>query len=137
VLAATHFTFLREHTRSFVEVAALAHYSETGLDLVTPTGGAERLRVLRVSSGYFSTLRSAPTLGRGFDTGDESGARRVVLSDAVWRRVFGGDRSIVGTTIRLSAEPYEVAGDRPPRLPGSGGRRCRGVDPLPSRQGHL
>jgi putative ABC transport system permease protein len=114
VLAATHFTFLREHARSFVDVAALAHYSETGLDLVTPTGGAERLRVLRVSSGYFSTLRSAPTLGRGFDTGDESGARRVVLSDAVWRRVFGGDRSIVGTTIRLSAEPYEVAGIAPP-----------------------
>ena len=37
-----------------------------------------------------------------------------MLSDAVWRTHFGGDPSIVGTTIRLSAEPYEVAGVAPP-----------------------
>ena len=59
VLAGTHFTFLRDHAASFEDVAALAHYSETGLDLVTG-GRAERLRVLRVSSGYFSALRSPP-----------------------------------------------------------------------------
>ena len=41
VLAGTHFTFLREHAASFEDVAALAHYSETGLDLVTD-GRAER-----------------------------------------------------------------------------------------------
>ena len=88
---------------SFEDVAALAHYSETGLDLVTE-GGAERLRVLRVSSGYFSTLRSEPRLGRDFDRNDEAGTRRVVLSDRVWRTRFGADPSIVGTTIRLSGE---------------------------------
>ncbi len=71
-------------------MAALAHYSETGLDLVTE-GRAERLRVLRVSSGYFSTLRSQPRLGRDFDRNDETGTRRVVLSDAVWRTRFGGE----------------------------------------------
>ncbi len=57
VVAGTHFTFLREQAASFEDVAALAHYSETGLDLVTD-GRAERVRVLRVSSGYFNTLRS-------------------------------------------------------------------------------
>jgi predicted permease len=114
VLAATHFTFMREHAGAFEEVAALAHYSETGLDLVTADGRAERLRVLRVSSDYFTTLRSQPRLGRGFDRDDETGTRRVVLSDAVWRTRFAGDLSIVGTTIRLSAEPYQVAGIAPP-----------------------
>lgn len=113
VLAATHFTFLREHGTSFEDVAALAHYSETGLDLVTD-GRAERLRVLRVSSGYFSTLGSPLRLGADFDRDDETGTQRVVLSDAVWRTTFGGDPSIVGTTIRLSAEPYDVAGIAPP-----------------------
>ena len=68
----THFTFLREHAASFEDVAALAHYSETGLDVMTADGRAERLRVLRVSSGYFSTLRSQPRLGAGFDRDDES-----------------------------------------------------------------
>jgi predicted permease len=114
VLAATHFTFLREHAASFEDVAALAHYRETGLDLVTADGRAERLRVLRVSSGYFGTLRSHPRLGRGFDRDDEKGSRRVVLSDRVWRAQFGSDPAIVGATVRLSAEPYEVAGVAPP-----------------------
>ena len=110
VLAGTHFTFLREHAASFEDVAALAHYSETGLDVMTADGRAERLRVLRVSSRYFSTLRSQPRLGAGFDRDDEVGTRRVVLSDRVWRTHFGGDPSLVGATIRLSAEPYEVVG---------------------------
>ncbi len=112
VLSATHFTFLREHAASFADVAALAHYSETGLDLVID-GRAERLRVLRVSSGYFSTLRSQPRIGHDFTREDETGRRRVVISDTVWRTRFGGDPSIVGTTIRLSADSYEVAGVAP------------------------
>ena len=78
VLAGTHFTFLREHAASFEDVAALAHYSETGLDLVTD-GRAERLRVLRVSSGYFSTLRSHPALAAA-STATTSPARAVSCS---------------------------------------------------------
>ena len=111
VVAATHFAFVREHAGSFEDLAALAHYSETGVDLAT-SRGAERLRVLRVSSGYFETLRAPLALGRGFDRDDEagSGTRRVVLSDAVWRAHFAGDPSVVGATVRLSAEAYEVAG---------------------------
>ena len=97
---------------------------ETGLDLFTD-GRAERLRVLRVSSGYFSVLRSQPRLGRGFDRGDETGTNRVVLSDATWRTYFGGDPSIVGTTIRLSGGPYEVAGVAAARLRGSRSPRMR------------
>jgi predicted permease len=113
VLAGTHFSFLREHTSSFAGVAALAHYSETGLDLVTE-GRAERVRVLRVSSGYFDTLGAPLRLGRGFDRDDETGTRRVVLSDTLWRTHFAADSSVVGRTIRLSAEAYEVAGVAPP-----------------------
>src|SRR5687767_1456547 len=109
VLAGTHFTFLRGHATAFEEVAALAHYSETGLDIVSD-GRAERLRVLRVSSGYFNTLGSHLSLGRDFDRDDEAGTKRVVLSDRVWRTHFGGNPSIVGTAIRLSAELYEVRG---------------------------
>ncbi len=112
VLAGTHFTFLREHTTSFAGLAALAHYSETGLDLVTE-GRAERIRVLRVSSGYFDTLGAPLRLGRDFDRDDELGTRRVVLGDTLWRTRFAADPSVVGTTVRLSAEPYEVAGVAP------------------------
>lgn len=113
VLAATHFTFVRDHAVSFEDVAALANYRETGLDLVVD-GHAERLHVLRVSSGYFDTLRARLRLGRGFDRDDETGTDRVVLSDSVWRTQFRGNPAIIGTTIRLNGEPYEVAGVSPP-----------------------
>jgi predicted permease len=113
VVAATHFSFVREHSASFDDVAALAHYSEVGADLVTARG-AERIRVLPVSSGYFETLRATLPLGRGFDREDEAPTRRVVLGDDLWRTHFRGDPAIVGTTIRLSAEAYEVAGVAPP-----------------------
>jgi putative ABC transport system permease protein len=113
VVAATHFAFVREHSAAFDNVAALAHYSEVGADLVTARG-AERIRVLPVSSGYFETLRATLPLGRGFDREDEAPTRRVILGDDLWRTHFRGDPAIVGTTIRLSAEAYEVAGVAPP-----------------------
>ncbi|MCC7008087.1 MAG: ABC transporter permease [Acidobacteria bacterium] len=109
VLAGTHFTFLREHATAFEEVAAIANYRETGVDLFID-GRAERVQVLRVSSGYFSVLRSPPRLGRAFDREDETGAPRVVLSDALWQVHFGGDPGIVGRTIRMNGRPIEVAG---------------------------
>ena len=109
ILAGTHFSFLRAQTKSFEDVAAIANYRETGLDVFTG-GRAERLRVLRVSSGYFAVLRAQPVLGHAFDLGDEAGTQRVVLSHETWRSRFNGDPSIVGTTIRLSGEPYEVVG---------------------------
>ena len=40
VLAGTHFTFLRDHATSFEDVAAIANYQETGVDLFT--GGPRR-----------------------------------------------------------------------------------------------
>ena len=109
VLAGTHFSFLRDHAPAFEDVAAIANYSETGLDLFTE-GRAQRLTVLRVSSGYFGVLRAQLRLGRDFDRGDEAGTNRVVLSDSTWRTFFGGDPAIVGASIRLSGQPYEVAG---------------------------
>ena len=56
VLAGTHFTFLREHAASFEDVAALAHYSETGLDLVTRWPGRAASR----AAGVERLLQHAP-----------------------------------------------------------------------------
>ena len=38
----------------------------------------------------------------------------VVLTNGFWVRQFGGDRSIVGRTIALDGEPYQVIGVMPP-----------------------
>ena len=75
-------------------------------------GEPERLVAARLSSNLLSVLRVSPELGRAFTSDEErSGNDRVVLlSDGLWRRRFGADPSIVGRTINLSGNPYEVVG---------------------------
>jgi putative ABC transport system permease protein len=119
-VSAPHFRTLRDQTASFADVGARYFREDLGLDL-SKDGDGQRLRTLLVTSDYFRTLRAAPFIGPGFQPDDEAGepgndrtgARRVVLSDAVWRARFNADQSIVGTFIRLSAEPFEVAGIAP------------------------
>jgi len=58
-----HFWEIRDHTSSFEGFVALGNYNEKGLDLAHD-GQAHRLRVLRVTSGYFRALRSGQLRGR-------------------------------------------------------------------------
>jgi predicted permease len=109
-MSAPRFLAIREGASLLDGVAGTRTSTQvTGLDLYRD-GQAQRLRILRVTSDYFRTLRASPFRGPGFTVDDESGTRRVVLSDALWRSRFGADESIIGTSIVLSAEPYEIAG---------------------------
>ena len=68
------------------------------------TGGAEpeRLDGLNVSLGLFDLLAARPQIGRAFTAGDGApGSEPVVLiSDAVWRRRFGGEAGVLGQQIK-------------------------------------
>lgn len=77
-------------------------------------GEPERVTGMRVTPDYFRIAHIAPALGRYFTSVDvEAGERTVVLSHGLWQRRFGGDPSIVGREIRLSGEPFVVAGVAP------------------------
>jgi hypothetical protein len=47
---------------------------------------------------------------REFDSSEDryGGPSAVVLSHGIWKRLLGGDVSIVGRTIQLRGEPYLV-----------------------------
>ena len=80
-------------------------------------GEPERLVAGRLSSNLLPLLRVSPALGRGFTADEEQGGGRdrvVLLSDGLWRRRFGADPSIVGRTINLSGNQYDVVGVMPP-----------------------
>ncbi len=89
------------------------------------TGVSEALQVQGsiVTAGVFETLGVKPALGRAFfEEEDRPGAARVViLADGFWRRTFGGDPSVVGRTLVLNEEKYEIVGVMPPgfRFPDS------------------
>ncbi|HVQ38100.1 MAG TPA: ABC transporter permease [Pyrinomonadaceae bacterium] len=66
-----------------------------------------------VSGNYFGTLGAEMSLGRPFQTTDDTQPDDhpvVVLSYGFWQRRFESDPSIVGTTINLQGQPFTVIG---------------------------
>jgi putative ABC transport system permease protein len=87
---------------------------------VDVTGGAEpeRLSGLVVSLGLFPMLDARPQIGRTFEKGDGApGSERVVIiSDATWRRRFGGQADVLGRTATLNEQDYTIVGVMPRRF---------------------
>jgi putative ABC transport system permease protein len=93
----------------FESMAAIAGGAIT---LREPNAEPEEIRAQRVTADFFRVLRVAPVMGGVFTADQEiDGQHRVaVLSDALWRRRFGGNPAIVGTTIPLEGGAYTVLG---------------------------
>lgn len=70
----------------------------------------------RVTADFFEVLGVSPALGRAVHRGDtEPGKPSVaVISDALWRSRFGGDRGVLGKELWLDARPYRIVGVMPP-----------------------
>ena len=91
----------------------LALLSWTGLTL---TGDqAEGVKGRAVTPDFFGVVGATPLLGRTF-TAEESrpnGPRVVVLSEALWRRRFGADRTIIGRAVPVAGGTVRVVGVMP------------------------
>jgi predicted permease len=77
---------------------------------------AEGLQGMSVTADFFPALGVPAAQGRWFTSEeDKPGADQVaVLSDGFWRRRFGGDPAIIGSTLRLEGQPVRVVGVMPP-----------------------
>jgi putative ABC transport system permease protein len=84
---------------------------------VNLTGSAQPLRLSfkQVTPNYFTVLAVDAQLGRTFDPHDATPGYNleVVISDGLWRREFGADPHIIGKTLRLDNDPYQVVGVMP------------------------
>src|SRR5262245_56300790 len=70
-----------------------------------------------VSGNYFSVLGVQPALGRFFAPEEDQtpGMRAVtVISHGMWQRRFGGDVDIIGKTITLNGQSFNIIGVTPP-----------------------
>jgi putative ABC transport system permease protein len=82
------------------------------------TGRAEQFRGGTLSPSLLPLLGIRPILGRSFrDEEERPGAAKVVMiSEALWKRRFGSDRSIVGRTLILNGAATTVVGVAPSAL---------------------
>ena len=79
---------------------------------------AVRLQVMEATAGLFTTLGIEPILGRMFTTNDETrgSAHVVLMSQRLWRRLFSGNRSALGGTLKLDGQSYQIVGVLPENI---------------------
>ncbi|WP_263353491.1 ABC transporter permease [Acidicapsa acidisoli] len=91
----------------------LVSYHDNSYTL-TGDGGPVHVDAQVVSWDLLPALGVRPELGRGFAHEDEKAGTRVILiSHALWMSQFGGDASVVGRTVRLSGDSFQIIGVMP------------------------
>lgn len=102
----------RRRSRTLQEVAAWGD----GQVNLTGDGEPERISSANVSANTFSTLGVRPMLGRTFTAEEDlpNGPRLAVLGFGLWNRRFSQDQAILGRSILINGNPYEVIGIMPP-----------------------
>ena len=98
-------------SRSFDGIAYVQRGMGGGPLLTAPDGSIETAERQSTSVNFFDVLGVVPIAGRTFAPEDDGPSPRVVLlGEALWRRRFSGDPSIVGRLVRLNGQPYTVVG---------------------------
>ncbi len=109
--APTYLDWRRSQT-PFEHLAATGNVS---LRTRTPAGEPVDASAQSVTWEFFPILRIAPVLGRVFVADDEVVGRHrvVIVSHAYWQQQFGGAPDVVGRTLDLNEEPWQIVGVAP------------------------
>ena len=100
----------REHQEVFERVGV----SGGGLRTLLGSGEPEELRIVRYTAGYFEMLHTRMALGRSFTDDDEQpGAAVAIISHGFWQARFAGAADIIGKTLRLDDQRYDIVGVLP------------------------
>ena len=110
-VSAPEFRDFQQQNHSFSDLAAI----QSGSVNLGVKGSPERVVGASVSPGLFSMLGAQPMLGRSFlsEEGQPGHDHEVILSYGLWQRVFGANRSVVGTTVDIDGVPMSVVGVMP------------------------
>jgi len=132
------FEFYRDHGAVFADVLAYGGFpgargrrtDDGGGEVAVGTGSeVTQAGAWVVSGNYFRVLGVPMAVGTGFSPevqGHLEGMREVVLSAGYWRRVYGGDPSILDRVIHLNGTPFRIAG-----VAAEGFRGVNPGEPLP------
>jgi predicted permease len=111
-----------DELRSLAEVPAFSDVMATSVETVLMTGefAPESFGGVLMSGNAFNFLGVPPVVGRTIQpidiraNGDAEPV--VVLSHRLWLRLFEGDPSALGRTLRLNGRPHTIVGVMPPRF---------------------
>ena len=107
-----NFAAWKQRNHSFESMAAFL-----GLPMnLLSDHGSQQVPGLAVTADFFSTLGTAPLLGRTFRPGEywSNEPREVVLSYSAWQRLFGGRPDVIGKKISIDVSHHEIIGVMPP-----------------------
>jgi len=110
----------RDQSDAFVSLAAFADWTAAHLSV---SGRApERVSAALATANFFDVLGVRPQVGRLFrlDEDHRGSAPIVVLADRSYRRRFGADPAVVGSTLRVNGHPFTVVGVAPRGFVGVG-----------------
>jgi putative ABC transport system permease protein len=120
LLGYEEFTYLRDRSKTMSGLCA----SQVTLERwpVRIGGGPqEQARGRLVSENYFGVFGVSASIGRLFMQSDATGVGKdpyVVISHDYWQRRFGGNRSVLGTTIRIRKATLVIIGVAAPGFRG-------------------
>jgi predicted permease len=80
---------------------------------VSAGGGSLRVWGQLITPSYFSTLGVKPSQGRFFDEANDHPDPAAVISYRFWEEHLGGDRSVVGRTLRINGQTCIILGVGP------------------------
>ncbi|HEY4359612.1 MAG TPA: ABC transporter permease [Bryobacteraceae bacterium] len=107
------FRFWKEHSDAYESIAAHSEgVTNRGLDTGT---SFEWIKVTEVSQDFLKTLGLTAALGREFDAEETrlGGAHAILLSDGLWRRIFGAQPDVLGRSVKIGDANYTIAGILP------------------------
>ena len=108
--------------RSTNVVAGLASYRIDPINFSRGGGDNSLAWGYLVTGNYFDLLGVAPLRGRLLHSSDDitrNGHPIAVITDAFWKRRFGGDPSAVGSRVKLNGLDYTIVGIAPPQFSGT------------------
>ena len=106
-----NFAEFREQNRVFSEMAGSQFHQLT----LTGRGEPTVVNTSVVTPELFTLFEEQPVLGRVFaaEDGKPGAPPVVILSETMWRRVFGADANVIGSSIDLDKRSFTVVGIMP------------------------
>lgn len=96
--------------RDATTLSSVAGYRDDVVDL-SGRGEPIRVRGMQTTSAFFDVFAAPPLLGRTYsEATDKPGAAVAVIGESLWHQQFGGETSVVGSTVRLNGSPTEIIG---------------------------